>query len=277
LASMEVAAARDVLQRPGPLSPAPNSARAAKLEVQRLSVGYGRQPALKDVSLTLAGGTVTALIGPSGCGKTTFLRTLNRMNELIPGYHHTGDVRLDGVSIFDPGTDVVDLRRRVGMVFQRPNPFPMSIADNVMFGPRHHGVKNRTLLMEMAEESLRAAALWDEVKDKLHSSAMTLSGGQQQRLCIARALAVRPEVLLMDEPTSALDPISTEKVEELVGQLSQRYTVVLVTHSLSQAGRVAQHVAFFLLGELIEAAPAQEMFTRPRDPRTEQYLTGRFG
>jgi phosphate transport system ATP-binding protein len=252
------------------------SSLPVKASVRHLSVYFGSQRALSDVSLDIRQGQVQALIGPSGCGKTTLLRSLNRMTELVPQSRHEGDVLLDGQSIYGPGVDVVDLRRRVGMVFQRPNPFPMSIFDNVTFGPRHHGVRNRRLLEEMAEESLRAAALWDEVKDKLHTSALALSGGQQQRLCIARALAVGPEVLLMDEPTSALDPISTAKVEELIRQLAGSYTVVLVTHSLPQAGRVADRVAFLLQGVLIEEGSAEDIFTRPRDRRTEDYISGRL-
>jgi phosphate transport system ATP-binding protein len=249
----------------------------AKIAVRGLNVYFGAQQALYDVDLDFGERQVTALIGPSGCGKTTLLRTLNRMTELVPNSRHEGEVYLDGRSIYGAGVDVVDLRRRVGMVFQRPNPFPMSILDNVTFGPRRHGVRNRRLLQEIAEESLIAAALWDEVKDKLHHSGLSLSGGQQQRLCIARALAVQPEVLLMDEPTSALDPISTGKVEDLVRQLAEDYTLVLVTHSLPQAGRVADRIAFFLQGRLVEEGTAQAVFTRPRDPRTEDYLTGRLG
>jgi phosphate transport system ATP-binding protein len=248
-----------------------------KVGVQGLSVYFGRQRALDGIELEIPARQVTAFIGPSGCGKTTLLRTMNRMTELVPRSRHEGDVTLDGQSIYAPGVDVVALRRRVGMVFQRPNPFPMSILENVTFGPRRHGVRNRRLLEEIAEESLRAAALWDEVKDKLSHSGVSLSGGQQQRLCIARALAVQPEVLLMDEPTSALDPISTGKVEDLVSQLAEEYTLVLVTHSLPQAGRVADRVAFFLSGQLVEQGTAEAIFTRPRDSRTEDYLTGRLG
>lgn len=253
------------------------AAAAAKIQVQDLSVYFGNQQALGGITLDFPERGVVALIGPSGCGKTTLLRTLNRMSELVPRSRHEGDVVLDGHSIYGPGVDVVDLRRRVGMVFQRPNPFPMSILENVTFGPRRHGVRNQRLLAELAEESLRAAALWDEVKDKLGQSALSLSGGQQQRLCIARALAVQPEVLLMDEPTSALDPISTGKVEDLVRQLAEDYTLVLVTHSLPQAGRVADRVGFLLQGALVEEGTAQAIFTRPRDSRTEDYLTGRLG
>lgn len=262
---------------PGPVDGADPSPAAAKIEVHGLSVFFASQQALRDVTLAFPERQVVALIGPSGCGKTTLLRTLNRMSELVPKSRHDGDVTLDGRSIYGSGVDVVDLRRRVGMVFQRPNPFPMSILDNVTFGPRRHGVRNHRLLAELAEESLRAAALWDEVKDKLSQSALSLSGGQQQRLCIARALAVQPEVLLMDEPTSALDPISTGKVEDLVRQLAEDYTLVLVTHSLPQAGRVADRVGFLLQGALVEEGTAQAIFTRPRDSRTEDYLTGRLG
>ena len=248
----------------------------AKIAVEHLSVSFGNRKALSDVSLSVADGQVEALIGPSGCGKTTLLRTMNRMTELNPQSRHAGDVRLDGHSIFAPDVDPVDIRRRVGMVFQRPNPFPLSILDNVTFGPRRHGVRNRALLLELAEESLTATGLWDEVKDVLRQSALSLSGGQQQRLCVARALAVHPEVLLMDEPTSALDPISTAKIEDLVRRLAGPYTVVLVTHSLPQAGRIADRVAFFLQGGLVEEGSAEAIFTRPQDRRTEDYITGRF-
>jgi len=257
-------------------APRPEAERQ-KIRVDGLNVFFGPQQALYDVDISFPEQQVVALIGPSGCGKTTLLRTLNRMTELVPRSRHEGDVRLDGASIFGPEVDVVDLRRKVGMVFQRPNPFPMSILDNVTFGPRRHGVRNRALLGEIAEQSLRSAALWDEVKDKLNQSALGLSGGQQQRLCIARALAVQPEVLLMDEPTSALDPISTGKVEDLVRQLAETYTLVLVTHSLPQAGRVADRVAFLLSGRVVEEGTAQAIFTRPKDARTEDYLTGRLG
>lgn len=247
-----------------------------KVAAEDLSVRFADRIALSHVTLGIQEGQVQALIGPSGCGKTTFLRTLNRMSELAQQSSHTGDVKLDGRSIFAPDTDPSDLRRRVGMVFQRPNPFPMSVLDNVTFGPRRHGIRNRTLLLELAEESLAAAGLWEDVKDRLASPALSLATGEQQRLCIARALAVHPEVLLMDEPTSALDPVSTARVEDLMRRLAGPYTVVLVTHSLAQAGRVADRVAFFLAGSLIEEGTAESMFTRPQDARTEAYLTGRF-
>ena len=221
--------------------------------------------------------SITALIGPSGCGKSTFLKTLNRMNDLIPGVKITGDVRYREQDIFAPGTDVNELRREIGMVFQKPNPFPMSIYDNIAYGPRTHGIKNRARLDEIVEKSLRGAAIWDEVKDRLKKNALGLSGGQQQRLCIARALAVEPEVLLMDEPTSALDPISTSKIEELAMQLKEQYTIVIVTHNMQQAVRISDRTAFFLLGELVECGDTQQLFSQPQDKRTEDYITGRFG
>ena len=221
--------------------------------------------------------SITALIGPSGCGKSTFLKTLNRMNDLIPGVKITGDVRYRDQDIFAPGTDVNELRREIGMVFQKPNPFPMSIYDNIAYGPRTHGIKNRARLDEIVEKSLRGAAIWDEVKDRLKKNALGLSGGQQQRLCIARALAVEPEVLLMDEPTSALDPISTSKIEELAMQLKEQYTIVIVTHNMQQAVRISDRTAFFLLGELVECDDTQQLFSQPQDKRTEDYITGRFG
>ncbi|MHB0886205.1 MAG: phosphate ABC transporter ATP-binding protein PstB [Bacillota bacterium] len=249
--------------------------------VRGLSVVYGTTTGVKGVDLDLPERSVTALIGPSGCGKSTFLRAINRMNELFPGVATAGEVRVrwDGLfqDIYAPGVDLVDLRKRIGMVFQRPNPFPKSIFENVVYGPRHHGVTNRALLAEAAEEALLQAALWDEVKDKLNAPAAALSGGQQQRLCIARALAVRPDVVLMDEPTASLDPISTGKIEDLLGKLSKDYTIVIVTHNLQQAARVSQKTAFFLNGELVEAAPTLQMMTNPRDRRTENYVTGRFG
>ncbi|MBC7107082.1 MAG: phosphate ABC transporter ATP-binding protein [Firmicutes bacterium] len=248
-----------------------------KMEVRGLSVYYGKTPALSHVDLAIRANHVTALIGPSGCGKTTFLRTLNRMNDLIEGVRVTGRVLLDGEDIYRPGTDVVALRKRVGMVFQRPNPFPMSIYDNVAFGPRIHGLRDRRRLNEIVEKALRDAALWDEVKDRLRSSALGLSGGQQQRLCIARLLAVEPEVVLMDEPTSALDPVSMLKIEELIQDLKATYTIVIVTHNMQQAARVSDTTAFFLSGELVEYGPTDAIFTRPRDRRTEDYITGRFG
>ena len=221
--------------------------------------------------------SITALIGPSGCGKSTFLKTLNRMNDLILGVKITGDVRYRDQDIFAPGTDVNELRREIGMVFQKPNPFPMSIYDNIAYGPRTHGIKNRARLDEIVEKSLRGAAIWDEVKDRLKKNALGLSGGQQQRLCIARALAVEPEVLLMDEPTSALDPISTSKIEELAMQLKEQYTIVIVTHNMQQAVRISDRTAFFLLGELVECGDTQQLFSQPQDKRTEDYITGRFG
>ena len=230
-----------------------------------------------DISLNIPEKSITALIGPSGCGKSTFLKTLNRMNDLIPGVKITGDVRYRDQDIFAPGTDVNELRREIGMVFQKPNPFPMSIYDNIAYGPRTHGIKNRAKLDEIVEKSLRGAAIWDEVKDRLKKNALGLSGGQQQRLCIARALAVEPEVLLMDEPTSALDPISTSKIEELAMQLKEQYTIVIVTHNMQQAVRISDRTAFFLLGELVECDDTQQLFSQPQDKRTEDYITGRFG
>ena len=233
--------------------------------------------ALKDINVEIPAHEITALIGPSGCGKSTFLKTLNRMNDLIPGVKITGDVRYRDQDIFAPGTDVNELRREIGMVFQKPNPFPMSIYDNIAYGPRTHGIKNRARLDEIVEKSLRGAAIWDEVKDRLKKNALGLSGGQQQRLCIARALAVEPEVLLMDEPTSALDPISTSKIEELAMQLKEQYTIVIVTHNMQQAVRISDRTAFFLLGELVECGDTQQLFSQPQDKRTEDYITGRFG
>ncbi|RDV83563.1 phosphate ABC transporter ATP-binding protein PstB [Ammonifex thiophilus] len=248
-----------------------------KIKVENLNFYYGDVQALKNVSIDIEANKITALIGPSGCGKTTFLRILNRLCDLVEGARVEGKVLLDGQDIFAPDVDVVALRKRVGMVFQRPNPFPMSIYDNVAFGPRIHGVRDKRRLDEIVEASLRGAALWDEVCDRLHRSALGLSGGQQQRLCIARLLAVEPEVLLMDEPTSALDPISTMKIEELLQQLKKRYTIVIVTHNMQQAARVSDVTAFFLSGELIEYNETGIIFTRPRDRRTEDYITGRFG
>lgn len=248
-----------------------------KIRTQSLSVYYGSLRALKDVSLTIPEKSVTALIGPSGCGKSTFLRALNRMNELLPSARTEGKVFLDGQDIYAPGVDVVALRKRVGMVFQKPNPFPMSIFDNVAYGPRIHGIRDRKRLEEIVQQSLMAAALWDEVRDRLSRSALELSGGQQQRLVIARVLAVEPEVILMDEPASALDPISTAKLEDLIHQLKQNYTIVIVTHNMQQAARVSDNCAFFLNGELVEYGPTRSLFTRPKDKRTEDYITGRFG
>ena len=247
------------------------------MTVQGLDLWYGDHQALHDIHMNIPEKSITALIGPSGCGKSTFLKTLNRMNDLIPGVKITGDVRYREQDIFAPGTDVNELRREIGMVFQKPNPFPMSIYDNIAYGPRTHGIKNRARLDEIVEKSLRGAAIWDEVKDRLKKNALGLSGGQQQRLCIARALAVEPEVLLMDEPTSALDPISTSKIEELAMQLKEQYTIVIVTHNMQQAVRISDRTAFFLLGELVECGDTQQLFSQPQDKRTEDYITGRFG
>ena len=247
------------------------------MTVQGLDLWYGDHQALHDISMNIPEKSITALIGPSGCGKSTFLKTLNRMNDLIPGVKITGDVRYREQDIFAPGTDVNELRREIGMVFQKPNPFPMSIYDNIAYGPRTHGIKNRAKLDEIVEKSLRGAAIWDEVKDRLRKNALGLSGGQQQRLCIARALAVEPEVLLMDEPTSALDPISTSKIEELAMQLKEQYTIVIVTHNMQQAVRISDRTAFFLLGELVECDDTKRLFSQPQDKRTEDYITGRFG
>ena len=247
------------------------------MTVQGLNLWYGDHQALHDISLNIPEKSITALIGPSGCGKSTFLKTLNRMNDLIPGVKITGDVRYREQDIFAAGTDVNELRREIGMVFQKPNPFPMSIYDNIAYGPRTHGIKNRAKLDEIVERSLRGAAIWDEVKDRLKKNALGLSGGQQQRLCIARALAVEPEVLLMDEPTSALDPISTSKIEELAMQLKEQYTIVIVTHNMQQAVRISDRTAFFLLGKLVECDDTQQLFSQPQDKRTEDYITGRFG
>jgi phosphate transport system ATP-binding protein len=248
-----------------------------KMEINNLKLYYGNFLALKDISVSVVKNSVLALIGPSGCGKSTFLKTLNRMNDLISGVRIEGAVMVDGQDIYAPHTDIVMLRKRIGMVFQRPNPFPMSIYENIAYGPRIHGMNNRHILDEIVEKSLQGAALWDEVKDRLNSSAMGLSGGQQQRLCIARLLAVEPEVLLMDEPCSALDPISTMKVEELITELKRDYTIVLVTHNMQQAARTSDYTAFFLNGELVEHDETGTIFTRPQDKRTEDYITGRFG
>ena len=247
------------------------------LSVKDLCLWYGSHQALKKINIEIPEKSITALIGPSGCGKSTFLKTLDRMNDLVPDVRITGSVRYKGEDIFDPSVDVSELRRQVGMVFQKPNPFPMSIYDNVAYGPRTHGVRNRAKLDEIVERSLRGAAIWDEVKDRLKKSALGLSGGQQQRLCIARALAVGPEVLLMDEPTSALDPISTSKVEELAIELKEHYTIVIVTHNMQQAARISDRTAFFLLGELVECGETEKLFSQPQDKRTEDYITGRFG
>ena len=247
------------------------------LEAKTLNLWYGEHHALHDVSLSVPEKSITALIGPSGCGKSTFLKTLNRMNDLIPGVKITGEVNYKGQNILAPSVDVSALRREIGMVFQKPNPFPMSIYDNVAYGPRTHGVRARAKLDDIVERSLRGAAIWDEVKDRLKKNALGLSGGQQQRLCIARALAVEPEVLLMDEPTSALDPISTSRVEELALELKENYTIVIVTHNMQQAVRISDRTAFFLLGELVECGDTERIFSQPADKRTEDYITGRFG
>ena len=247
------------------------------ITVKDLCLWYGNHQALKNIQISIPERSITALIGPSGCGKSTFLKTLNRMNDLVPNVKITGDVRFHGTDIFDASTDVNDLRRQIGMVFQKPNPFPMSIYDNVAYGPRTHGVRSRAKLDEIVERSLRGAAIWEEVKDRLNKNALGLSGGQQQRLCIARALAVEPEVLLMDEPTSALDPISTSKIEELALQLKEKYTIVIVTHNMQQAVRISDYTAFFLLGDLVEFGKTESLFSQPEDKRTEDYITGRFG
>ena len=247
------------------------------LTVSDLCLWYGNHQALKNINVNIPEKSITALIGPSGCGKSTFLKTLNRMNDLIPGVRITGEVKYRGEDIFAPGCDVGALRKQIGMVFQKPNPFPMSIYDNIAYGPRTHGVKNRAVLDEIVEKSLTGAAIWDEVKDRLRKNALGLSGGQQQRLCIARALAVEPAVLLMDEPTSALDPISTAKIEELTMTLKEKYTIVIVTHNMQQAVRISDNTAFFLLGELVEYGDTEKMFSDPCDKRTEEYITGRFG
>lgn len=248
----------------------------AKITVKDLDLYYGSHQALKKINMNIEKNEVTAFIGPSGCGKSTFLRTLNRMNDLIDDVKITGEVLIDGEDIYK-SNDVIALRTKVGMVFQKPNPFPMSIYDNITYGPRIHGIKDRKKLDQIVEESLKSAAIWDEVKDRLKTSAMGLSGGQQQRLCIARTLAVSPEIILMDEPTSALDPISTSKVEELMDELKKQYTVVIVTHNMQQAGRIADKTAFFLTGEVVEFGKTDDIFYKPRDKRTEDYITGRFG
>ena len=245
--------------------------------VQNMDLYYGSFHALKNVNLNLASGEITAFIGPSGCGKSTFLKRLNRMNDLVEGCKITGDIRLMGEDIYDKRMDVSLLRRRVGMVFQKPNPFPMSVYDNIAYGPRTHGMRKKAELDEIVEKSLRDAAIWDELKDRLKKSALGLSGGQQQRLCIARALAVKPEVILMDEPTSALDPISTSKIEDLVMDIKKDYTIVMVTHNMQQAVRVSDTTVFFLLGEIVESGATGQMFSMPKDKRTEDYITGRFG
>lgn len=242
-----------------------------------LCLWYGKTQALRDINISVQEGSITALIGPSGCGKSTFLKTLNRMNDLVPDVRITGSVKYRGKDIFAPGTDVNELRRQIGMVFQKPNPFPMSIYDNIAYGPRTHGIRSKAKLDEIVETSLKNAAIWDEVKDRLKKSALGLSGGQQQRLCIARALAVDPDVLLMDEPTSALDPISTTRIEELAMELKSKYTIIIVTHNMQQALRISNKTAFFLLGELVECDDTEKIFFKPQDKRTEDYITGRFG
>lgn len=242
-----------------------------------LCLWYGKTQALRDINISVPEGSITALIGPSGCGKSTFLKTLNRMNDLVPDVRITGSVKYRGKDIFALGTDVNELRRQIGMVFQKPNPFPMSIYDNIAYGPRTHGIRSKAKLDEIVETSLKNAAIWDEVKDRLKKSALGLSGGQQQRLCIARALAVDPDVLLMDEPTSALDPISTTRIEELAMELKSKYTIIIVTHNMQQALRISNKTAFFLLGELVECDETEKIFSKPQDKRTEDYITGRFG
>lgn len=248
-----------------------------KIKVENLNLYYGENHALKDVNMDIQENAVTAFIGPSGCGKSTFLKTLNRMNDLVDGVRIDGKVLLDGEDIYDPSVDTTILRKKVGMVFQQPNPFPMSIYDNIAYGPRVHGIRDKKRLDQIVEESLRGAAIFDEVKDRLKKSAMGLSGGQQQRICIARALAVQPEVLLMDEPTSALDPISTSKIEDLMEDLKKKYTVIVVTHNMQQATRVSDQTAFFLVGEMVEFGDTKQIFSYPQDKRTEDYITGRFG
>ena len=250
---------------------------ATKISIQNLDLFYNDFQALDGISLEIPENQITAFIGPSGCGKSTCLKTLNRMNDMITGCRIEGKVSIDGEDIYDPRTDVNLLRRRAGMVFQKPNPFPMSVYDNIAYGPRVHGVKSKSQLDQIVEKSLRSAALWDEVKDRLKKSALGLSGGQQQRLCIARALAVDPDILLMDEPTSALDPISTQKIEDLLDELRGQYTVIIVTHNMQQAARISDRTAFFLLGEVVEFTETKLMFEQPKDERTERYITGRFG
>ena len=247
------------------------------ISVKDMCLWYGDHQALKDVNIEIPEKSITAFIGPSGCGKSTFLKTLNRMNDLIPGVKITGDIRYEGTDIFSKEVDVNNLRKEIGMVFQKPNPFPMSIYDNNAYGPRTHGITNRVELDEIVERALRDAAIWDEVKDRLKKNALGMSGGQQQRLCIARALAVEPKILLMDEPTSALVPISTSRIEELVMELKEKYTIVMVTHNMQQAVRVSDNTAFFLLGELVEFGKTDDIFSQPKDQRTEDYITGRFG
>ena len=247
------------------------------IAVQHLNLWYGDHQALHDITMDIPAHQITALIGPSGCGKSTFLKSINRMNDLIPGCRIEGTITYDGQNLYGPDVDVTQLRTKIGMVFQKPNPFPMSIYDNIAYGPRIQGIRSRAKLDQIVEESLRAAAIWDETKDRLRKSALGISGGQQQRLCIARALAVKPDVLLMDEPTSALDPISTGKIEELAMQLKEQYTIIIVTHNMQQAVRISDQTAFFLLGKLVETGDTDQVFTNPRDKRTEDYITGRFG
>ena len=278
-----MAETNSVTSPPGAVSTSPTAGVPSRMQqetkfvVQDLDFYYGKHQALKSIRIEVYANEITALIGPSGCGKSTFLRTLNRMNDLLPGTKVTGSVTLDGTDIYAGRMDAVELRKRVGMVFQKPNPFPKSIYENIAYGPRIHGVRRRSELDEIVERSLRGAALWDEVKDVLKKSAFDLSGGQQQRLCIARALAVEPEVVLMDEPCSALDPISTFRIEELMEELKQRYTIVLVTHNMYQASRVSQRTGFFLMGELVEVGATEDLFERPKDKRTDDYIRGRFG
>jgi len=273
--------AEDRVGEPGALGPRPDTAEAEEhpiiIAVRDLSLFYGDFQALKHVNLSIREREITALIGPSGCGKSTFLRCINRMNDLIPNVRTAGEVLIHGSNVLDPSVDVVELRKRVGMVFQRPNPFPMSIFDNVAYGPRIHGIRDKRKIGDIVERSLHSAALWDEVKDKLRQSAFALSGGQQQRLCIARVLAVEPEILLMDEPASALDPISTLRIEDLMRELAKKYTIIIVTHNMQQAARVSRYTGFFLSGEMIEFDESDAIFTRPSDKRTEDYITGRFG
>ena len=247
------------------------------ISAKDMCLWYGDHQALKNVNIEIPERSITALIGPSGCGKSTFLKTLNRMNDLIPGVKITGDIRYEGTDIFSKEVDVNNLRKEIGMVFQKPNPFPMSIYDNIAYGPRTHGITNKVELDDIVERALRDAAIWDEVKDRLKKNALGMSGGQQQRLCIARALAVQPKILLMDEPTSALDPISTSRIEELVMELKEKYTIVMVTHNMQRAVRVSDYTAFFLLGELVEFGKTDDIFSQPKDQRTEDYITGRFG
>ncbi len=247
------------------------------ITVKDMCLWYGASQALKNINIDIPKNSITALIGPSGCGKSTFLKTLNRMNDLVPGVRVEGDIRYNGKDIFDASVDVNELRREIGMVFQKPNPFPMSIYDNIAYGPRTHGITAKSKLDEIVERSLKNAAIWDEVKDRLKKSALGLSGGQQQRLCIARALAVEPHILLMDEPTSALDPISTSKIEDLAAELKSKYTIVIVTHNMQQAVRISDNTAFFLMGELVEFGKTEKIFSMPSDKRTEDYITGRFG